>query len=152
MSFLQKTVLVVWILVIGALAIIYLDIIMKPLPTIDHNRTIEEYIEEIEIEEPSKSLGEFTITHYCSCEKCCGKWADGITASGSTATENRTIAVDPSVISLGSVVYIDGVGEFVAEDTGSAIVGNRIDIYCGSHEEAITRGIEFREVFIDDLR
>lgn len=28
------------------------------------------------------SLGEFTLTAYCSCEKCCGKWADGVTASG----------------------------------------------------------------------
>ena len=84
-------------------------------------------------------LGEFTITHYCACSVCCGKWADGITASGKTATAGRTIATDPKVIPLGSKVVING-WEYVAEDTGGAIKGNRIDIYVDDHKEALNLG------------
>ena len=83
-------------------------------------------------------LGEFVITHYCACEVCSGKWGN-MTASGKTAQEGRTIAVDPKVIPLGSKVVIGG-WEFTAEDTGGAIKGNRIDIYVGDHKEALSLG------------
>jgi 3D (Asp-Asp-Asp) domain-containing protein len=53
----------------------------------------------------------------------------GITASGTTVSEGRTIAVDPAVIPLGWWVYIEGVGYRKAEDTGSAIKGKIIDVY-----------------------
>ena len=56
----------------------------------------------LDIGEP---LGEFKLTAYCPCMKCCGK-TDGITATGTTATEGRTIAVDPRVIPYGSTVTI----------------------------------------------
>lgn len=91
------------------------------------------------------SIGEYTITHYCPCEKCCGK-TDAITATGTIATADRTIAVDPSVIPYGTEVIIDG-KTYVAEDCGGAIKGNRIDIFCDSHSEAISRGKITREVF-----
>lgn len=83
-------------------------------------------------------IGHFEITHYCACESCCGK-TDGITASGVKAKANRTIAVDPTVIPLGSSVVING-KRYVAEDTGSAIKGNRIDIYVDSHDKALQLG------------
>jgi 3D (Asp-Asp-Asp) domain-containing protein len=91
---------------------------------------------------------DMVITHYCACEKCCGKYADGITATGTKATANKTIAVDPNVIPLGSEVIIDG-QLYIAEDTGGAIKGNRIDIFCDSHQEAINRGKITREVQIE---
>lgn len=90
---------------------------------------------------------EVIATAYCSCKKCCGAWAEnrenGIvyTASGAIAKAGHTIAVDTSVIPFGSVVLIDGI-EYVAEDTGSAIQGNRIDIYFDSHDEALQFGIQ----------
>ena len=93
------------------------------------------------------SLGEFKITHYCPCELCCDEWADGITYIGTQATEGRTIAVDPDVIPLGSTVEING-QEYIAEDIGGAIWGNRIDIYMDSHEAALNEGIKITEVFI----
>ena len=86
-------------------------------------------------------LGEFTITAYCPCAKCCGEWADGITYTGTVATEGRTIAVDPGVIPLGSVVEINGV-EYVAEDIGGAIDGNHIDIYFNDHNDALVWGVQ----------
>lgn len=106
------------------------------------------------------SLGEFTITHYCSCAVCCNEYAVGrpvdengqeivYTASGARAEAGRTIAVDPDVIPLGSAVIING-HEYIAQDTGGAIQGNRIDIYCSSHEEAKNMGIITAEVFKDE--
>lgn len=90
-----------------------------------------------------KNLGQFRISAYCSCKKCCGKWAGGKTASGTTPTAGRTIAVDPKVIPLGSKVIIDG-HTYVAEDTGGAIKGNRIDMYFSSHSEALSWGIKYK--------
>ena len=94
----------------------------------------------------STSYGIYEITHYCKCTRCCGK-NDGITATGTQATAGRTIAVDPKVIPLGTEVVIDG-QNYIAEDTGGAIKGKKIDIFCESHEEAISRGRIEREIFI----
>lgn len=53
----------------------------------------------------------------------------GITYSGSTVSEGRTIAVDPKVIPMGWWVYIEGYGFRRAEDKGSGVKGKHIDIY-----------------------
>lgn len=93
-----------------------------------------------------KSLGIFHITYYCPCEKCCGKGATGTTASGTKATAGRTIAVDKSVIPMGSQVVIEG-HTYTAEDTGGAIKGKRIDIFVDDHQEALRLGTKDVEVF-----
>ena len=123
----------------------------------------EEVIEEPEIAcetvspEPEwTSLGEFTVTHYCPCETCCGQWAksrpvdaDGkeivYTASGARAEEGVTIAVDPDVIPIGTQVRIDG-HIYTAQDTGGAIRGNKVDVYMESHEAACKGGRFVAEV------
>lgn len=106
---------------------------------------LEIIIENMKQEEP-EYLGIFTVTHYCPCVKCCGK-TDGITFTGTQATEGRTIAVDPDVIPLGSTVVIDG-KEYIAEDIGGAIKGLRIDKYMDNHQEALDAGIVQAEVWI----
>ena len=78
-------------------------------------------------------------TAYTASLAECGK-TDGITASGTHVKEGRTIAVDPDVIPLGSKVFIPGRGVFVAEDTGGAIRGNRVDLYLDSVAEAKSFG------------
>lgn len=78
-------------------------------------------------------LGEFWLTGYCDCEICQGPWS-GTTALGIPPTVNNTVAIDPDVIPLGSYIIIDGV-TYHCEDTGSAINGNDIDVFVGSHEE-----------------
>lgn len=93
------------------------------------------------------SLGEYKITHYDPSPASCGIWADGITATGTTATAGRTIATDPNVIPMGTVVVIDG-QEYIAEDVGGAIKGQRIDIFVDTYDEAISRGVIYREVFV----
>lgn len=111
----------------------------------EHEAPIGEPIEEAEPE--LEELGTFKLTAYCACPKCCGEWADGITYTGTVATEGRTVAVDPKVIPLGSTVYIDGV-PYIAEDIGGAIKENRIDIFFSSHEAALQFGVQHADVAI----
>lgn len=94
-----------------------------------------------------KSTSTFRLTAYCNCSKCCGKWAGGATASGTMPKAGRTIAVDTSVIPFGTKVVING-HTYTAEDTGSAIKGNRIDIYFDSHSEALQFGVQYADVQI----
>ena len=89
-------------------------------------------------------LDDVKVTHYCTCSTCCG-WDTGITASGLRATPGVTVAVDPDVIPLGADVLVDyGDGEiqyYRADDTGSAVKGNHIDVCLASHEEAVQAGV-----------
>ena len=94
----------------------------------------------------AKSTETFKLTAYCGCAKCCGK-TDGITATGTKATQGRTIAVDPRVIPYGTKVVING-NTYIAEDCGGAIKGNRIDIYFDSHNEALQFGVKYADVHI----
>lgn len=92
-------------------------------------------------------LGKFTLTAYCNCKKCCGKWSGGPTAIGKMPKEGRTIAVDPKVIPLGSKISING-KTYTAEDTGSAIKNKKIDIYFDSHSEAWNFGKQKAKVYL----
>ena len=104
---------------------------------------------ELAIGEP---LGEFRLTAYCPCMKCCGK-TDGITSTGTLAAEGRTIAVDPRVIPYGSAVTIyfaDGtVHTYTAEDCGGAIKENRIDVFFSSHDVARAFGVQSAMVYVE---
>ncbi|MCL6560420.1 MAG: 3D domain-containing protein, partial [Firmicutes bacterium] len=63
----------------------------------------------------------------------------GITATG-TKAKRGTVAVDPSVIPFGTKMFIPGYGYGIAEDTGGAIKGNKIDLFFDSVEEAMAWG------------
>ena len=95
----------------------------------------------------------FNVSGYCSCEKCCGKSKDhplyGITANGDAAQAGLTIAMDKSY-PMGTKVLIEGYEDIVFEkqDHGGAIVGNKIDIYFNTHQEALNFGRQNREVWI----
>ena len=116
----------------------------------------DEYL--IVLENKKESLGEFKLTAYCSCEKCCGEWAlnrpkdengeDIVYGStGSILIAGASIAVDPSVIPYGSNVEING-HTYTAQDTGGAIQGNRIDVYFDNHQDALNFGVQYAEVFL----
>ena len=98
----------------------------------------------------ANKIEDVKVTHYCCCVKCCGK-ADGITYSGVKATPGVTVAVDTSIIPLGSDVlvdYGDGVINYYrADDTGSAIKGNKLDLCVSSHQEAINLGVRTATVY-----
>ena len=95
----------------------------------------------------SGQSGVYKVTAYCACMQCCGK-TNGITASGTKATANRTIAT-PSTFSFGTKVKINGT-TYTVEDRGGAIQGNRIDIYMNTHSEALKWGVRYLYVEVLD--
>ena len=99
----------------------------------------------------AEPLGLFELTAYCPCSRCCGK-NDGITATGTVATEGRTVAVDPNVIPYGTtieVIYPDGSrARYVAEDCGGAIKAQRLDVFFADHQTAREYGIRTAYVFL----
>jgi 3D (Asp-Asp-Asp) domain-containing protein len=85
----------------------------------------------------------WTITHYCSCKKCCGK-TDGITASGKSAKDG-TVALN--WLPFGTKVIIDGKTYTVQDRGAKSLFGDKtnkikhIDIWCKTHKEAVKKGI-----------
>jgi 3D (Asp-Asp-Asp) domain-containing protein len=115
----------------------------------DINQMVNSEMETASEEEPQEwiSLGEFEITAYCPCETCCGSYADGITASGHIAQEGITVAADTSLLPYGTEIMIDG-EEYIVQDCGGAINGNRIDIFFADHKTALSYGRQIHEVFV----
>lgn len=98
---------------------------------------------------PYKSyLGRFTATFYCDCPLCVGNKSVVRTATGYKPRNMRTIAVDPAMIPLHSIVYIKELGFFVAEDTGGHIKGKRVDIFVNNHQQAQKLGKKSVEIYI----
>ena len=101
---------------------------------------------------PKLKQAQFTVTHYCGCVDCCGKWSYGseieaVGAAGTELTPYYSVAVDTSIIPLGTILYDMEGNEYKAEDTGSAIDDYRIDIFIGDHEEALKLGIKHNVTF-----
>lgn len=94
-------------------------------------------------------LGRFKITHYCPCTVCNDGWGTA-TAWAGTISPGRTIAVDPKVISKLSQVYIDGYGVRKAEDCGGAIKGYHIDLAVSTHQEALEKGVVYKDVYLSE--
>lgn len=96
-------------------------------------------------------LGEYTLTAYCPCTRCCGK-NDGITATGTLAAEGRTIAVDPRVIPYGThvlLIFPDGTQRsYIAEDCGSGVNGTHIDVFFSDHQAARVFGVQSAMVYV----
>lgn len=100
-------------------------------------------------------VGECQITAYCSCEICCGKWAseNPRTASGTIPRAGRTVAADWSVFPRGSVIWVDGYGEYIVEDKPADWILKRynkmtVDIYRETHEQASDFGRKTRKVWM----
>ncbi|MBK5442051.1 3D domain-containing protein [Peribacillus sp. TH24] len=74
------------------------------------------------------------------CQGCSGTTATGIDLKANPDT--KVISVDPSVIPLGSKVYVEGYGYATAADTGSAIKGNKVDIFIPNEQDAINWGVK----------
>ena len=106
-----------------------------------------DYIANQSITANGTALGNFKLTFYCACEQFSGGYGNN-TATGTKCTEGRTIAVDPKVIPLGSEVFIEGFGSFIAEDTGGAIKQNKIDIYLSDHDRCYSLGVAKANVYL----
>jgi 3D (Asp-Asp-Asp) domain-containing protein len=92
-----------------------------------------------------RPLGEFTMRAYTRYARSSGR-----TASGTVPTNGRTIAVDPRIIPLGTVIEIEGIGKRVAEDTGSLVKGKKLDLFLPSVQACTQFGVRSRKVYIVD--
>lgn len=97
------------------------------------------------------------VTAYdAGCSVCCGKWASTTprTSTGTDARRANGIAVDPKVLTYGSVVWIPGIGRRVADDTGGAMRQSarkqiaHIDVRMRTHAEARAWGVKWLDVRI----
>ena len=115
---------------------------INPTGEIDNNTiyAFQRYSSEV-----SRSLRSIQVesTAYSRFDYGCGNY----TANGNFLTKGL-VAVDPNVIPLGTRLYIEGYGYAIADDTGGAIKGNRIDLAFDSHEEAIQYGRKYINIYI----
>ncbi|MCD8353458.1 MAG: peptidoglycan DD-metalloendopeptidase family protein [Clostridiales bacterium] len=87
-------------------------------------------------------IGEVVTSGYCSCSICCGIWANGKTATGTTPTASHTLAVDASnpIVPIGTQIIMNGV-LYTVEDTGTlAKYGVDFDVYYDNHSAALAHG------------
>ena len=88
----------------------------------------------------------FRVTAYCPCEKCCGRFADGITASGHVIKPGDRFVAASKDMKFGTMVTIPGYGKVSVEDRGGAITDGRLDVYFDTHQEALNWGVKILEV------
>ena len=94
-----------------------------------------------------------SIIHYKG-NGCFERLECPLTASGRCATEGRTVAVDRSIVSMGSDIWIEGLGHRVAEDTGGGIRGQHIDVWYGeglTMAQAQRRSVKSRQVCVPQV-
>ena len=107
--------------------------------------------EEPVYEEPQEESNDDGWVYYGTCRItfydwdycCCGQWAWGPTASGANPTEGWTVA--NGSLSFGTIVMIDG-HEYCVEDRG--VGGDQFDVFVGSHDEAMARGMYYTDVWV----
>lgn len=119
----------------------------SPVILCGSGQTVDKPVKAAEIAEDTRkivSLGMFTTTGYCNCEKC--STGLGLTYSGTVPKARHTISADISLFPIGTQLIIDGI-TYTVEDIGSAVVGHHIDIYYDNHEDALSHGRQTQEVF-----
>ena len=88
------------------------------------------------------------VSAYCLCELCCGKWSDGITASGHVIQAGDRFVAAPPGIPFGTLIGVPGYGLIPVLDRGGAITGNRLDVYFPDHDSAMAFGRQYLTVTI----
>ena len=86
-------------------------------------------------------LGNFKLTAYCNCAICCGT-AGNATASGTMPVAGRTVAM--AGVPFGTKLLING-NVYTVEDLGTPY--GHVDIYCSSHSEALSFGLQYADVY-----
>lgn len=89
------------------------------------------------------------VTGYCPCPKCCGKYSDGITASGHKIQPGDTFVAADKRYSFGTEMIIEGYDDnkpVKVLDRGSAIQGNKLDVFFHTHQEALEWGVRYIDV------
>ncbi len=90
------------------------------------------------------------VSAYCKNSCCCGRFADGFTASGVPA-EGLIVAAPPEY-PFGTVMDVPGYGRAVVQDRGGKITGNKLDILFADHQSALNFGRKQLKVKVFDRR
>src|SRR5690625_2769774 len=93
-----------------------------------------------------KTVSVSATAYTAKCDGCSGVTSTGVDLNANPNA--KVIAVDPSVIPLGSEVYVEGYGYATAADVGGAIKGNKIDVHVPTKDEAVSWGVRTVEVTI----
>jgi 3D (Asp-Asp-Asp) domain-containing protein len=89
------------------------------------------------------------VTAYCACKKCCGKYADGITACGHKIRPGDAFVAADRKYSFGTEMVVAGYNNgrpIKVLDRGGAIRGNRLDVFFHSHKKARRWGVKYIDV------
>jgi len=89
------------------------------------------------------------VTAYCPCQKCCGEYSDGQTASGHRIRPGDAFVAADKEYPFGTEVIIAGYNNELhvnVLDRGGAIRGNRLDVFFHSHQEALNWGVKYLDV------
>jgi len=89
------------------------------------------------------------VTAYCPCEKCCGKFADGITACGHKIQSGDTFVAADKRYAFDTEMIIEGYNNsqmVKVLDRGGAIKGNKLDVFFKTHQEALEWGVRYIDV------
>lgn len=93
-----------------------------------------------------KKMIDMTATAYAPGELDNGKWKNQTYVGG--IVKHGVAAVDPTVIPMGTKLWVEGYGEAIANDQGSAIKGNRIDLAFNDRSEALDYGIKQVKIYV----
>lgn len=89
------------------------------------------------------------VTGYCPCPKCCGEYADGITANGHKIKPGDTFVAADKRFAFGTEMIIPGYNNsqpVKVLDRGGAIRGNKLDAFFHTHQEALEWGVQYLDV------
>ncbi len=89
------------------------------------------------------------VTAYCPCSKCCGQYADGITASGHKIQPGDAFAAADRRYPFGTEMIVPGYNDSETVkvlDRGGAITRNRLDVFFHTHQQALEWGVQHLDV------
>ncbi|WP_339304428.1 3D domain-containing protein [Paenibacillus sp. FSL L8-0435] len=113
------------------------------------SKVVEKEAKQVKATSSKKSNDEydwmyFEISAYTNGKESTGKVKGdknyGITASGAHTKEGVTVSADPKVLPMGTKIYIEGIGERIVQDTGSAIKGKKLDLFIEDLDTALEFG------------
>ncbi len=133
---------------------------VKAVSMLDSGYSISDEHKEQNNSEPKSEPAEkwrivrMKVTGYCPCSKCCGKFADGITANGHKIRPGDTFVAADKRYSFGTEMVIEGYSNSKTVkvlDRGGAIRGNKLDAFFHTHQAALEWGVRHIDVKVRDI-
>ena len=146
-------------IVLGLVSILGVDVSVAGNRLIPLSATTDTFIDEDvtativeqppKAEEPGYEIVRMRVTAYCPCKKCCGKFADGITACNHKIRRGDVFVAADKRYRFGTELIIPGYNNnkpVKVLDRGGAIKGNKLDVFFHSHRQARKWGVRYLDV------